>query len=368
MKISIITVCLNSERTIEQTIQSVIRQNYSDYEYIIIDGGSTDKTLEILDKYKENISIIVSEPDDGIYDAMNKGIDISTGDIVGIINSDDWYEPLALETVGKYFQESGAEVIYGRVNIYSENNKVKIQIPTNIEKLRYEMEIPHPATFVKRDVYIKHGTFQQKYKIAADYELMLRLYISGVRFACIDKALANFRHGGISELQAQKTAEETLKIAQKYLPYAPLRLKKNLKDIIINRYRAYCFDRILDEFSYLVGEVLHKKLGVSNEDNVAIFGAGEWGIKTYEALLKRNMTPMFLVDNDKKKWSQNGKGRNVLSPERLKTFKGVLLVLVNKFSTEILAQVEEVCNPEIYCITWEEITASCMLGEKFPTL
>ena len=93
MKISIITVCLNSKRTIEQTIQSVIGQAHDNCEYIVIDGGSTDGTLEILKKYDGSISTIISEPDEGIYDAMNKGIALATGDIIGILNSDDWYEP-----------------------------------------------------------------------------------------------------------------------------------------------------------------------------------------------------------------------------------------------------------------------------------
>lgn len=111
MKISIITVCLNSEQTIEQTIKSVIDQNDPDYEYIIIDGDSTDSTLDIIRKYQAYIAILISEPDKGIYDAMNKGIALASGDVIGIINSDDWYEPEILKTVRSCFQKSDAGVV-----------------------------------------------------------------------------------------------------------------------------------------------------------------------------------------------------------------------------------------------------------------
>ena len=121
MKISIITVCLNSEKTIEQTIRSVLGQKDEDFEYIIVDGCSSDNTLDIVGKYSKDITRIVSEQDGGIYDAMNKGIALATGEIIGIINSDDWYEEGALEAVRKCFQAVNAEVVYGRMNLVNEN-------------------------------------------------------------------------------------------------------------------------------------------------------------------------------------------------------------------------------------------------------
>lgn len=365
MKISIITVCLNSERTIEQTIQSVIGQDYENCEYIIIDGGSTDRTLEIIDKYRNNISIIISEHDNGTYAAMNKGISLATGDIIGIINSDDWYEPGVFKLVAKHFEESGAELIYGRVNVFEKNRQTEKSVLNDLENIRYEMAIPHPSVFIKKKIYTTYGLFEQKYKIAADYELMLRLYTKGVKFAGIDKALANFRRGGISGMQGKKTEEEALEIAQSYLPYAPLTKRSYLKDILIHRQTAFYFENILDESAYILPDILITKLGVGAKDDIIIFGAGKWGMKTYDTLSQSGIHPLFIVDNDEKKWNQNESIRPVCPPVALKDFKGILLIMVREYSTEILSQVKEFRNPGIYCILWSEIVGyslCCMLA------
>lgn len=364
MKFSIITVCLNSEQTIEQTIQSVVRQEYDDYEYIIIDGGSTDGTQEILEKYKENIALMISEPDDGIYDAMNKGVALSSGEVIGIINSDDWYEPGVLEMVRQCFQESDGEVVYGRANIIRDDGEIEVQIPDDIEKIRYEMGIPHPTVFIKKDIYRKFGGFQQKYKIAADYDLMLRLYIKGVRFICLNQVLANFRYGGVSVCQGRRTTEETLEISQNYFSYAPLSIRKTLKDIITHRCEAFYFEKILEDSPNTLIEILMTKLGVGVSDNIAIFGAGKWGMKMYDTLLRKEMKPVLLIDNNEKKWSRSDGGRIVSSPESLRSFKGILLIMVREYSKDILQQVEGICNSEIYCITWNDIAAGCMMTER----
>lgn len=354
MKISIITVCLNSEKTIEQTIKSVIGQQDADFEYIIIDGKSKDRTLEIIERYRDNISIIISEPDHGIYDAMNKGIALATGDIIGIINSDDWYEPDVFGMVRKCFAESDAEVIYGRLNLIDANGESEVLIPGDIEKLRYEMEIPHPTVFVKKEIYKKYKTFQMKYKIAADYDLMLRLYVGGVKFRCLDKVMANFRLGGISDQKVEICAEETLRISLDYLPQAPLNKREYFRNIIMQKYKGVYFDRILESAPNVLFDVLSKRLGVGWEDNIAVFGSGNWGRKICDALLQRNIQPLFFVDNDKRRWNKIEKGIRILPPETLETFKGTVVLGVHGFSEEILGQIRKFCNPELYSITWEE--------------
>lgn len=355
MRISIITVCLNSEKTIEQTIQSVIRQEYDDLEYIVVDGQSKDKTLEIVETYADDISIIISEPDKGIYDAMNKGIALATGDIIGIINSDDWYEQGTFKEVQKCFQESGAEVVYGSLNMICEDKVIERWVPSDIEKIRYEMEIPHPTVFIKKYVYERYGAFCLEYKVAADYELILRLYTNSVRFVCLDRVLANYRHGGISEQQGRKCLGETLRIAQRYLTTVPLGKRESLNRIILHKFKAKYFEKALNEVSGSIWEVLHKRLGVHKEDNIVIFGAGNWGIKTYTELLQNSVQPLFFVDNNNEKWDESENPFKVLSPEKLKFYKGVLLVLVKNFVPEILLQIKKICNEEIYCITWEDI-------------
>lgn len=364
MKISIITVCLNSNRTIEQTIQSVIGQKYDNCEYIVIDGGSTDGSLEILDHYKEYITTIISEPDNGIYDAMNKGIALATGDIIGILNSDDWYEPRILDKVRRCFQESDADVIYGRLNVFKENGENETAKESAIEKIRYEMTIPHPTVFVKKDIYEKYGVFELEYKISADYELMLRFYTKGVKFVYLNDVITNFRRGGISGRQGKRAEEETLRIARKYLTCAPTGERNYLKDILNHRSRALYFDLIIDDFPSILPDILVAELGVGFREEIAIFGAGKWGAKAYDALVQKGMQPRFFIDNNREMWYQSNHGVAVMPPESLRTYKGILLVLVREFCAEILLQVERYHNSDIYCITWKDIIDSYILAKN----
>lgn len=200
--VSIITVCYNSESTIERTIESVLNQTYKNVEYIIIDGNSTDGTMSIVNKYRDIFGerlIVVSEKDNGIYDAMNKGISMASGTIIGIINSDDFYELNAIEDiVGAYLTDNSNpfSVYYGGTGIVSDG-QIKRVAYSDHEKLEEEM-ISHPASFVTRCVYDEFGLFDLKYSCVADYDFMLRLKRSGrVSFIPIKKHVANFSLGGI---------------------------------------------------------------------------------------------------------------------------------------------------------------------------
>ncbi len=361
MKISIITVCLNSEQTIEQTIQSVVNQKDDNCEYIIVDGASKDNTLAIIGKYKDVIDKVVSEPDGGIYDAMNKGIALASGEIIGIINSDDWYEPEVFTAVRKCFQDSNADIVYGNLNlIYPDGNQYILK-PGDIEKLRYQMEVPHPTVFIKREIYKKFGGFSTTYDISSDYDLVLRLYVNGVKFEHLDKVIANFRMGGISNRKEEKCIEETLVISQKYLPYAPLVGRKYLKDVILHKQRAFYFEKILKYCPEAVFDLLNQYMGVSLNEDIAIFGAGNWGIKVCEALRLRERSVQYFVDNNAEKLQKSRNDMAVYAPDFLTTFKGVLLVMVKDFTAEILAQIREMNCPEIYCVTWEEIVEEYVL-------
>ncbi len=199
-KISIITPCFNSERTIRGTIESVLDQTYKNIEYIIVDGGSTDGTVNIIREYYPKFNgrmKYVSEKDKGVYDAMNKGIKMSTGALIGIINSDDHYEPDAVETITEHMTDDRYQVIYGYCKVWDRGHV------TNVLKNRHEnladRMIPHPTCFVTRDIYRDFGLFLTIFKIAGDYELMIRLYKSGrVNFTQVNKVIANFREGGLS--------------------------------------------------------------------------------------------------------------------------------------------------------------------------
>ena len=206
MKVSIITVCYNGEKTIRDTIKSVLTQDYSDIEYIVIDGRSKDTTIDIVNEYRGKISKIISEPDQGIYDAMNKGVKYSTGDIIGILNSDDFFEnPSVISDVVKHFNSNpNASLVIGDVVYVDPNNIGKITRFYSSRKfkpfkLRFGWMPPHAATFIKASVYSKFGNYSTDYEISADYELFVRLLLlHKVCYSRLDKVLVRMRTGGVS--------------------------------------------------------------------------------------------------------------------------------------------------------------------------
>jgi len=178
VKISIITVCFNSAATIAECIESVLVQTCSDVEYIVVDGNSNDGTKEIIQRYLPRISHFISEPDSGIYDAMNKGLALATGDIVGILNSDDIYKkPDVLERIVALFQND-QECICTDVEIFenSPENVIRYYSCTTWKPWMFRIghQPPHPGFFAKKDCYLKWGNFNTKFKLAADFDLLMR--------------------------------------------------------------------------------------------------------------------------------------------------------------------------------------------------
>jgi glycosyltransferase involved in cell wall biosynthesis len=199
MKISIITPSFNSEKTIEKTILSVINQSHQfPVEYIIIDGASTDKTCEIIKKYSDYINIFISEPDNGAYDAMNKGINLASGDLIGIINSDDWYNNGAIQIVEQEFKNQNIDILYSPIDNYYQNEFIATFVPGDLEKLPIRFTLNHPSCFIKKSAYNLVGLYNTQYKIAADYDLILRLYLSNLKFHSIDTPLAAYSLNGMS--------------------------------------------------------------------------------------------------------------------------------------------------------------------------
>lgn len=203
-KLSIITPSFNAEKTIEKTLLSVIAQRHSCHlgeqlEYIVVDGGSTDGTLEILKRYETQIDRIISEPDRGAYDAMNKGIQQATGDIVGIINADDWYNDRIFDLVVQAFQsDPHLAVLYSPIDNYYEGEYVATFRPGNLDKLPIRFTLNHPSCFIKKTAYDQVGLYNLQYKIAADYDLLLRLFLAGHRFTSLDRSLASYSLNGMS--------------------------------------------------------------------------------------------------------------------------------------------------------------------------
>lgn len=213
MKVSIITVVYNGAKTIEQTILSVLEQTYKNVEYIIIDGQSTDDTLKIIEKYSNFISVFISEKDNGIYDAMNKGIQKATGEIIGIINSDDWYDRTAIENVVHFFEKSKVDLVYGKICEIYPDGQIRIIPRVPLETIWYQMAVPHPSVFIKKKIYESFGLFDLNYELCADYDLLLRFYTKRVRFDFLDTVIAYFA-------QVEKVhyiGEKALKSIQRFL-------------------------------------------------------------------------------------------------------------------------------------------------------
>lgn len=207
MKITIITVTYNSASTIEDTVKSVVGQDYPEVEYIIIDGKSTDTTLKIVEQYEEQVSKVISEKDEGMYHALNKGIDMATGDLIGILNSDDIYTSSeVLSKVVNKMNKEGSDVLYADLEyVHPENLKKVIRHWHSGEyeqgKFKKGWMPPHPTFFVKKEIYERYGKFNTEFKSAADYELMLRLlHKYKVKPAYLPEVIVKMRTGGKSNV------------------------------------------------------------------------------------------------------------------------------------------------------------------------
>lgn len=206
MKVSLITVVYNGAATIRSAIESVIAQDYPDIEYIIIDGASKDGTPDIVREYGDGVSLLISEPDKGIYDAMNKGVRHATGDIVGILNADDMYaHPDVISAVVARLKETGADSLIGDLVFVRPDNLDKVvryYSSKGFHLRRFERGDmpPHPTFFVKRSAYMEHGLFDTQYRITADFELMLRfLYKHRLSYCYLEKVMVKMRTGGVSD-------------------------------------------------------------------------------------------------------------------------------------------------------------------------
>ena len=215
MKVTVITICFNSEAVIKKTIESVLNQTYTDIEYIIIDGASKDKTVEIAESYKDAFADkgidfkIFSEPDKGIYDAMNKGIAKATGELVGLINSGDFYEPQMIETAVKAYEEKPYDIFYGDINLIKDNGQIIVK-KSRYDKFPTSRHWNHPTMVVRKAYYDEIGTYKCE-GIHDDFEFFLRARKKNARITIKNVTLANFMTGGASNKKSFRQCKKRCK-------------------------------------------------------------------------------------------------------------------------------------------------------------
>ncbi|MCI5150492.1 MAG: glycosyltransferase [Candidatus Electrothrix sp. MAN1_4] len=219
MNISIITVCYNSAATIRDTLESVLAQTHPNIEYIIVDGASTDATLAIIAEYRDRITHLISEPDHGLYDAINKGIKLATGDFIGILNSDDlFYDNLCIAKLAEFIGLNlDADAVYSDL-IYVKRHDTSKKIRSyrvkhnSLWNFRIGYMIPHPTFYAKRELFEKFGLYKTNYKIAADFELILRFMLYKINIKRLPIVTVKMREGGISNAKLRNIIHLNLEI------------------------------------------------------------------------------------------------------------------------------------------------------------
>ncbi len=315
MKLTVITVCYNSAKTIEQAIKSVVFQDYRDLEYIIIDGGSIDSTLEIIEKYRDYITVCISESDSGIYDAMNKGLKYASGDVVAFLNSDDWYAPniQVFKKVEEYFSNGKADIISGNIYRYKGGTEKKMPWRRLTEETAFLGAIcPHPAMFVKRELYSRLGGFDTSYQIAADAKWTLEAYLNGANILFVEDYFTCFREGGISTTKIYEAVKEEYKAmlscARKY---NRSQIENDITDYYIRKLKNLENESSMKTaFKKRPHEI--KKLFDQNKEYY-IWGAGARGKECLEIFEKLDVSVKGFIDMNIKKKSE--KGYTIIKPE-----------------------------------------------------
>lgn len=258
-KISIITITFNSEKTLQRTIDSVCSQEYPELEYIIVDGASEDGTVDVINRNKDKITKWISEPDNGISDAFNKGISMATGELIGIINSDDMLAPQALKILAENYDESIDVYCGNQENLNEKTGRRYVGKPTLHPDFKGMNSICHPATFVSRKAYEKFGVFDVSCRYAMDCDLLMRFDRSGAKIIHIDETLAVFTMGGITFTKfTRDRLDEIIRVYRKngasdsdIFRFRIIRLLKNILLRIFGR----------DRIAFLKNKYLKIKMG-----------------------------------------------------------------------------------------------------------
>lgn len=357
-KATIITVCLNAEETIERTIQSVIGRR-SDLEYIVIDGSSTDHTIDIVRKYEDQIDVIISEQDQGIYDAMNKGVERASGDWISFLNSGDTYYDGYYEMLDQI--ETTDEIVYGNITVSDVGIKAKESKPFAQNEILFRMFCCHQAVIARKDLFEKVGFFDGRYRVAADYDWLLRAYLSGCRFRYEDRVFAHYLGGGVSEKNYTKYSDESVKIIR-----SNLRNNKRIEDVEYSKVISDLCDwkimfRIRADLDDGKGErlirTLEKEMQVAGYKGVALWGLGKWGMRFAGCLIENKVPIEHFID--RRAVEAEIVGARIVSeyPECLRGYKGIIVVssIDERIVEEIKNSIKQEYSDETQILTLQEI-------------
>ncbi len=358
MKISVIMATYNAQETIRQAIESVIGQSYPQKELILIDGGSTDGTPEIIKEYETHVAYWSSEPDDGVYDAMNKGIAKATGDVIAFLNSDDWYEPEIFGKISDCFAADGPDILVCMANcvlgdhVYRDRESYR-----DIEDLQIHMIYYHQGMFAKREVFERIGTFDLRYQIVADYDWTLRAYRQGCRFQTIPDAVVNYRCDGFSSIQSLLVFEEVREIA----------CAQPASEETVRRRNAF-YGGMEDRFLLTLYNLVWKKDGAFVRslcrEGVSwhIWGAGAYGRMSCKLFWSVGIAVEGFIDNDRT--VRECYGYSVLSPEEL-TGAEWICIGSRKYEKEIREQILAMGYPPERIISFTDFKSSMIeYGKK----
>lgn len=353
--VSIITATFNSEKYIEDTIVSVLKQSYNNIEYIIVDGLSKDNTLEKIYKYKEKINTIISEPDSGIYNAFNKGINVSKGDIIYFLNSDDYLysNTIIQEIVNEFVQDSSIKLMYGNVMLINYKTGINNIIGSKIEveNLKNREMIPHQGVFVKKELFQKFGIFNEKYKIASDFDFIIKCFkhlnTSNIKY--IDNIITTCREGGVSTSNQYKKM-----LMSEFNEIVKIHFKRD------NNINISDNDWLFREW---LESILLEDKGITNKlkkysiKNVAIFGTRGMASYIYMDCIKEGIQVKYFIDNNVNMQEKLMYGINVksLNDIEYESFQAVIVSIEGEHDKKVIEMIKDALPSIIYVFSWKDL-------------
>ncbi|MFD2671975.1 glycosyltransferase [Marinicrinis sediminis] len=356
-KVSIITACYNSEDSIERTMKSVLNQKIrANTEYIIVDGGSTDRTMEIIAQYQSQLDKVISEPDEGIYDAFNKGIAASTGDIIYFLNSDDYLlDSDVVDEMATYMDESDLAAVYGNILRIDAMNGID-QVygrEFSLEDFKRGYMPPHQAFFVRREMFDKYGLFNLKYKSSGDFNFILEVFLGEQeKMKYINRTVAAFQIGGLStgyhtRIMGMRETERI--IADRFQINADLSSAEVENNA---RYRQWLERLLLD------GDGVTSTLKEQGVQRVAIFGTMNTALYLLKDLEKEGIEVLCFIDNNTNMQGRQLKGINIVPQQWLSVhgseLDAVIVSVENANDKQIMNELKGVCGP-VQVISWKEL-------------